>query len=199
MDDQEIRYDLIGVRAEKQQAAKKREIELAERDVSQSLLSDLERQRLVAQQQLLEYQQGQVELRSPIDGVVLSGSLERAHGMSVDLGKVLYEVGPLSPLKIQMAIPGEEIAQVKTKDQVRVWIRGLEHDSFVAKIENIRPRSELHDGRNVFVAELTIDNESGLLRPGMEGNVRIDCEPQRLGWSLFHKPWDYLVSRLTWW
>lgn len=199
MDDQEIRYGLIGVRAERQRAAKKREMELAAGNVSDSLLSDLDRQRLAAKQNLLEYQQQQVELRSPIDGYILSGSLERTHGMSVDLGKVLYEVGPLSPLKIQIAIPAEEVGQAREGNHVRVWIRGFENQSFQARIERIRPQSELRDGRNVFLAEITLNNASGLLRPGMEGSVRIDCANRPLGWNLFHKPWDYLVSRLTWW
>lgn len=63
MDDQQIRYELASVIAEKQQAIKQREINLAERDVSSSLLSDLETQRLKAKQELLEHQQRQVEMR----------------------------------------------------------------------------------------------------------------------------------------
>ena len=36
-------------------------------------------------------------------------------------------------------------------------------------------------------------------RPGMSGSARIDGPKRPLGWNLFHKPWEFLVSRLTWW
>lgn len=199
MDDQEIRYELAGIRAEKRQAMKQREIQLAERNVGSSLLSDLESKRLAARQSLLEHQKQQVEMRSPIDGIILSGSLERSQGVSVELGKVLYEVGPLDQLKIQISIPAEEISHVEVGQNARVWIKGLENQSFIGEIGRIQPRSELRDSRNVFVADIRVENSEGLLRPGMEGSVRIDCDSKPLIWNLFHKPWEYIVSRITWW
>lgn len=199
MDDQQLRYEMASVTAELAQARKKREIELADRNVASTILSELEYQRLMARKKLLEHQQEQVEIRSPVNGVVLSGSMERSQGISVDLGKVLYEVGPLDELKVEVLIPAEEISQVEVGSNTRVWIKGLETESFIGTLKRIHPRSELRDSKNVFVADIEIDNAGGVLRPGMQGSVRIDCNPKALGWNLFHKPWEYLVSRLTWW
>ena len=125
--------------------------------------------------------------------------MEKAEGASVDKGQMLFEVGPIDQLNVEIAIPAEEIAQVRVGQQTRVWIDGFESDSFLGKIEKIAPRSELKNARNVFIAQLTIENPDQRFRPGMQGKIRIDCRRHTLLWNLFHKPWNYFMSRITWW
>ena len=199
MDGRSIRWELASVFAEQQQAAKQREIELADRNVTASLLSQLESNRLVARTRLLEHQQQQVEIRSPIKGVVLSGSLERTQGAAVDTGEVIYEIAPLDQMRIEVPVPAEKITYVSVGQEVRIWINGMSGKSFTGQIERLNPRSELREGKNVFVATVTLNNENDLLRPGMTGTIRIDGDKYPLAWNLFHGPWEYLVSRLTWW
>ncbi|NND99503.1 MAG: HlyD family efflux transporter periplasmic adaptor subunit [Pirellulaceae bacterium] len=199
MDGKSIRWELASVLAEQQQAAKKREIELANRNVTASLLSQLESDRLIARTRLLQHQQQQVEIRSPIDGVILSGTLERAEAAAVDTGEVVYEIAPLDQMRIEVTIPAQEITHVTVGQDARIWIDGMSGQSFVGRIERVNPRSELREGRNVFVATVTLPNDNDLLRPGMTGSVRIDGARHPLVWNILHRPWDYLASRLTWW
>jgi multidrug resistance efflux pump len=199
MDGQSIRWELASVVAEKQHASKKREIALAERKVTDSMLSQLDADRLAAQTALLRHQESQVEIRSPISGVVLSGSLERSDAAAVDTGEVIYEIAPLEKMKIEATIASDEITHVAQGQQVRVWIDGMSGKSFTGVIDRVNPRSELREGHNVFVATITIDNQNDLLRPGMKGSIRIDCAKHPLAWNLFHGPWDYLKLRMTWW
>ncbi|QDT11195.1 efflux RND transporter periplasmic adaptor subunit [Planctomycetes bacterium K23_9] len=199
MDGQSIRWELASVIAEQEHAAKKREIALADRNVTDSLLSQLDAERLAAQTKLLQHQASQVEIRSPIAGVVLSGSLERSDAAAVDTGEVIYEIAPLEKMKVEATIAADEITHVSAGQMVRIWIDGMSGQSFVGLIDRIHPRSELREGQNVFVATIMIDNQNDLLRPGMTGSVRIDCGKYPLAWNLFHGPWDYVASRMTWW
>ncbi len=199
MDGQAIRLELAAVNAELNQSLKQREIELSARNIPASLLADLEAQRLAARKDQLQFQLGQIEIRSPLDGYVLSGSLERAEGASVETGKLIYEVGALESLKVEIAIPAEEVAYVERGQTARIWIAGLESRSFRGIISRVQPRSELRQGRNVFVAEVIVTNPDTRLRPGMQGHARIDCRARPLAWNLLHKPCNYLMSRLTWW
>ena len=199
MDGQSIRWELASVTAEQQQAAKKREIELADRNVTASLLSQLESTRLTARTRLLQHQQEQVEIRSPIDGVILSGNLERTQAAAVDTGEVIYEIAPLNEMRIEVTVPAAEITYVNVGQNVRIWVDGMAGKSFEGEIERINPRSELREGKNVFVATVTLANDLDMLRPGMTGSVRIDGDRYPIAWNLFHRPWEYVTSRLTWW
>lgn len=199
IDGRTIRWELSGISAEKRSAQRQREIELANENIPQLLLAELEKGRLTSEEAVLEFKKDNLQIKSPIDGVVLSGSLERSEASSVETGQVLFEIGPLDAIKVQLEIPADEIAQVKPGHQVKIWIEGNEEQPLQAMIEVIHPRSLIRDARNVFIAELKFDNESGRLRPGMKGFVRIDCDKKTLGWSLFHKPVNFIRSRFTWW
>ena len=199
IDGRTLRWELSGVTAEQQQSLRQREMELSEGNISKTLLAELENQRLDAERRVLEFRQDHLLVKSPIDGVVLSGSLERAAAASITTGQVLFEIGPTSPIKIEIAIPADDIAQVQVGHPASIWIEGLEDQAITRPITRLHPRSEIRDARNVFVAEIEVDNVDHRLRPGMKGYVRVDCDKKSLGWSLFHKPMNYLRSRLTWW
>jgi multidrug efflux pump subunit AcrA (membrane-fusion protein) len=199
IDGRSIRWELSGVVAERHQSLRQREIELAEGNIPETFLAELENERLTSQERILKFKRDHLEIRSPTDGVVLSGSLERSVAASVTTGETLFEIAPLHPMKVEVAIPDDEIAQVKLGSPVSIWIEGQEESPIKGKITRIHPRSETRDADNVFIAEVEHGNEEENLRPGMKGSVRIDCDKQPLAWCVFHKPVNYLRSRLTWW
>lgn len=200
MDGRQVRYELAGLVAKQKQATNQRAIELAERNISKMLLAELESNRVAAEQDLLEFKRNNLTIKSPIDGVVLGGTLERAESAGVSTGEVLYEIGSDLGQLVEIEIPADEISQVKTGMQVSIWIRGQESEPIEGKIHSIRPQSEMRNSANIFVAEIEIaDKTANLkLRPGMKGSARISCEKHPLAWNLFHKPIDFLRSRLVW-
>jgi hypothetical protein len=199
IDGRTIRWELSGISAERKQSLRQREMELAEENIPKLLLAELENERLTAQEAILKFKKDNLRIVSPIDGVVLSGSLERSEAASIKTGQVLFEVGPIDSVKIQIEIPSIEVAQVQPGHNVTIWIEGQEDQPLSAKIEKLHPRSITRDGKNVFIAELKFENDDERLRPGMKGAVRVDCGKRSLGWSLFHKPINYVRSRYTFW
>lgn len=199
MDGRTIRWELSGVTAEREQSLRTREMELAERNVPKTILAELEFDRLVSEQKILKHKKEHLQIKSPIDGIVLSGSLERAEAASIETGQVLFEIGPIKPMRIEIAIPANEIAQVQEGFNAKIWIDGQEELPVEGQIRKIHPRSETRDAKNVFIAEIEFPNDDERLRPGMKGSVRIDGGERSLGWSLFHKPINWCRSRLTWW
>ena len=199
MDGRTIRWELAGITAERDQSVRTREIELSDRNVPKTILAELEYERLISEESVLKYKRDHLQIKSPVDGVVLSGSLERAEAASVETGQVLFEIGPLSPVQIEVAVPDDEIEHVKVGAMVKVWIDGQEDDPLEGEITKIHPRSETRNGDNVFIAEIQFENQEERLRPGMKGSARIDCQQRPLGWCLFHKPINWMKSRLTWW
>ncbi len=199
MDGRTIRWELSGVMSEREQSDLTQKMELKERNVAKSFLADLEYDRLVSEEAILQYKRDHLLIKSPISGVVLAGDIERAEAASVKTGEKLFEIGPIKPMRLEVAIPSEEIAQVRSGFPIKAWIDGQEEEPFEGTIVRIQPRSETRDARNVFIAEVEFLNDDERLRPGMSGTVRIDCEQRSLGWSLFHKPMNYLRSQFAWW
>ena len=128
MDGREVRLELSAKVAERQQARLQREIELTEGNVPKTFLSELENERLSSEANVLQFRQEHLSIRSAIDGIVLSGSLERSEAASVGKGEVLFEIGPTDEMKVEIAIPADEISQVRPGNRVKIWIEGREED-----------------------------------------------------------------------
>ena len=123
---------------------------------------------------MLRYQQEHLQVRSPIEGIVLSGSLERSEAASVETGQVLFEIGPVKPMRIEIEIPANEVAQTKPGFPVSIWINGQEDDVIKGEIVKIRPSSTTRNAKNVFIVEVKFPNDDERLRPGMEGAHMVD-------------------------
>ena len=197
MDGRTIRWELFGVSAERQQSRTSRQMELSERNISKAILAELEHDRLQSKETVLHYKQDHLQVRSPIDGIVLSGSLERAEAASVEIGQTLFEIGPIKPMRIEIEIPANEVSQTKPGMPVKIWIDGQEDQVIEGDIQKIHPRSTTRDAQTVFIAEVEFPNEDERLRPGMKGTVRIDCERRSFGWSLFHKPMNWVRANFS--
>ena len=192
LDGRKTRWQLSSLRAKKKQSEQQRQLELAAGNISDTFLAELESEKLRADEEILEYQLENLEITSPIAGVVLQGSLDRAEAAAVEVGQVLFEIGPLSPIQLEASIPSDQINLVAQGDQVEAWIEGLGEKTFEATIRRIRPRAEIRNGRNVFVADIEIPNEDLQIRPGMKGRVRILGPKRTVGWIIFRQPWEYL-------
>lgn len=195
MDGRDVRWELAGLAAEQERAKKDEDAGLLMGDVAAAQRAALELQQLNARQQILTRRRNELELKSPISGIVLDGHLDRVENAPVNIGQALYEVAPLAPVTVEVAIPDDEHAHVDSGFEVTVRFDGVEED-FTGTIQRIHARSEVLDGNNVFIAEVVIENNDERLRPGMSGYARIKGNTKSLGWSLFHKPWEHLQKLL---
>jgi biotin carboxyl carrier protein len=193
MDGREIRWELAGLVAERNRAGKQRDSALATHRVADAQAAKLDMDRLGLKIQLLEHRTENLEVKSPIDGVVISGDLDKAEGAPLSIGQTLFEIAPLERMVVDVEVPEEEISHVAERSGASVRLDAYPGRTWNATIAKIHPRSEIRDARNVFVAELNIENPDGLLRPGMNGRAKITGPRRALAWNLFHKPIDWLA------
>lgn len=194
MDGREIRWEMAGLTADQGRAGKSRDMNLAGSKVAAAQIDKLEMERIEHERRLLDHRLQHLDIKSPIDGVVISGDLQRSEGIPLTVGQTLYEIAPLDRMVAELAIEDDEISHVSIGQQVSLWIDALPGCRFTGTVTSIHPRSEIRDDRNVFVGEVLLENADGALRPGMKGHAKITSEPHALGWTLFHKPWEYLQT-----
>ncbi len=194
MDGRELRIELATVAAECERAKKSRDANLAAGKVAASQLEKLELDRLEQKRQLLEHRAGNLEIKSPVAGVVVAGDLERTEGSPLTLGQALFEIAPLDAMVVEVAIQDEEISHVEVGQVVKVTFDAYPGTVWSGTLAKIHPRSEARDSENVFVGELALDNADVTLKPGMKGNAKIVAANHSLMWLLFHKLWNALSS-----
>lgn len=198
MDDREIKWELTGVLAERERALKLRDRGLAQHDIPGAQMAQLDAERLDLKLRLLRHRESNLEIKSPVEGVVLSGELEAVEGAPVELGQALFEVALLDTLKLEVEIPEEDVALVRTGMEVSVRLDAFPSEPRLGTISNIHPRAVVRRGGNVFVAEATLENSGLSLRPGMNGRAKIRGESRSLAWILFHRSWSAVTRTLGW-
>ena len=80
IDPRELEYELSGINAELEKVLQEKKAKLVERDVAGSQMAGLDSQRLRSKADLLMLRRQNLEIRSPITGVIVSGDLESSWG-----------------------------------------------------------------------------------------------------------------------
>lgn len=198
MDGRQLRIRLSGLRAEHNGAKKRRDSSLAKSDFAEAQIALSEMNRLEAEIELLEQQVVNLEIRSPIDGIIVSGDLEQVEGAPLKMGQTLYEVGPLNEMLAEVAIPEAEIQYVAAGMPVTLKLDSFPFKTWNGEIQRIHPSTELVDNQSVFVAQVKMDNDDLSLRPGLKGSAKIRSNSFPLGWNLFHRAWETVRYWTIW-
>ena len=194
LDGHEIQWELDGVRVDHDKARKAHDTALAKHKVADAQLARLEMDRLELQRRLLESRLEQLEIKTPVAGIVLSGDLERTEGAPVTVGQTLFEIAPLDRMVVELAIPENEVAHVRENDPVRLTLDAYPSRRWTGSVHRIHPRAEVIDSKSVFVAEVPLENAHGLLRPGMKGKARTVGRRHLLIWNWLHRPYEAVLK-----
>lgn len=189
MDGRELRSQLAEAVANRERAAKESDQALAEGRVAEARMAALEAEGLGHQIELLEYRRGHLEVRSPIDGLILRGNLERSEGAPMRVGDPLFEVGPLERLVAEIAVDANDVSLVRTGARASLKFESHANGTLVSAILRVAPKSEWIDDRNVFLCEAEIGNGDGALRAGLEGKAKIEGPRRPLVWIWGRDAW----------
>lgn len=192
----ELEYELAGLRALHGQADQERRGSMATHDFGKSQIAALEADRLKTQTELLNHRKDNLEIRSPIDGVIVSGDWKQSEGAPLTRGETLFEIAPVGSMKVEIAIPEEDFAHVQPGMLARVHTHAMPDRVMHGAITRVHPAATIRDSENVFLAEVTVDDQDGLLRPGMKGRATIYGNKRPIGWIVFHRPWNLLLRWL---
>jgi multidrug efflux pump subunit AcrA (membrane-fusion protein) len=196
MDGRVVRWELAGLAADEQRAGKSRDVNMAGGKIAASQIDRFEMERISLKRQLLRNRAEQLEIKSPLDGIVLSGDLQRSEGVAVTIGQPLYEVAPLDRMLAEVAISDGEISHIQPGQTVTIHLDAYPGQTWTGDLDKVHPRSEVRENENVFIGEVLLENGGAALRPGMKGWVKITTTRHTLAWIMFHKPCDAVLAWL---
>ena len=195
LDGRPLRLEREEIEAEIQQVVKAHNVALASQRIAESQQQAFKEQQLRRRYDLLSDRLGQLEVISPIDGVVVSGDLQKFVGSPLERGKTLMEVAPMDKMIIEVEIPEYEIGYVEKGAKTRVKIDAIGGSSIRLPLEEIYPAAEVRDDRNVFIGRISLDNPQLNLRPGMLGKATTYGPRRPWIWSWVRGA----VERVMWW
>ncbi|MBN1341146.1 MAG: HlyD family efflux transporter periplasmic adaptor subunit [Phycisphaerae bacterium] len=198
LEDYQIRDELGLARAEWHEAMKESDALWAKGKLADSQLAKIRAEKAQARIDLLQFQLDHVRLTAPIDGVVLTGDLERARGVPVKQGQVLFEIAPLDRMILEVAVPDADAARIQPGQTGELSLEARPERTIEFRVERVRPQAEIRDEKNTFIVEADIENSDKWLRPGMEGNAKIGVGRKPIGWLLTYKLVDWLRMKLWW-
>ncbi len=198
LDGREVRWELAGLMADQGRLAKERDGHRAKHDFPAAALSELELKRNDLKIKLLEHRSDNLEIRSPVDGLILAGDLRKAEGMPLKLGQTLFEIAPPGGMIVEAAVPEESLPYLTPGQRVTVRLESLPGHTLTGTLTKIDPQSERRYDDFAFVSDVELTETNDELRPGMHGHCTIDAGHCQLGWRLFHRLWESVWLRLGW-
>ncbi len=195
LDGRPLRLERESIEAEIQQASKEHNVALASGRIADAQQANLKRRQLSRQHELLTQRLKRLDVVSPIDGVVVSGDLERHIGSPLKLGQTLMEVAPMDYMLIEVEIPEHEIGYVQSDAETRIKIDAIGGRSLQMRLDELFPAAEVREDRNVFIGRIKVDNSELNLRPGMRGEATTYGPLRPWAWSWVRGA----VERTLWW
>lgn len=173
LDGRPFLLELESLRADLGHAAKKQSIAMAAGQMADAQLAELEEKQLQYKIQLIEERLAQLEIHSPMNGVIISGDLRSAVGNPFKLGDPLLEIAGLDRIRLELEVPETEIHFVAAGSDVRARLDSATLRALDGQVERIYPEAEIREDRNCFVAHWDLSNSDHWIRPGMKGTAVI--------------------------
>ena len=114
-----------------------------------------------------------VELRSPFDGVIVSGDLSQSLGAPVEMGHLLFEIASLDDFRLMLEIEEDDVFAIETGQKGLLRISALPKQTYETTLVSAVPVAITSDRKTVFRMEATLEESDLELRPGMRGYARI--------------------------
>ena len=196
LDDAELRLQLAAAKAEKVGFLKQESAYMRENETAQAQIARANADKSQAQIDLLNYQIGQANLISPINGIVVKGDLKRQIGAPVKTGDILFEVCPLESLRAQLMVPEDLIFDIEVGQEGRLATASYPGQPIKFVVERINPMAEVVKERNVFKVRVRLLETYPWLRPGMEGVAKVSVGKRPYIWIWTRKITNWIRMKL---
>jgi GAF domain-containing protein/multidrug resistance efflux pump len=139
------------------------------------------------------------QLRSPIDGVVMTPDLQNAVGEHLDAGGAFAQVLNLTNARISIAVDQQDAHLVKAGQTAAVKLESFPAQTLHGQVFSISPEARPSGDSRVFYAHVLLPNGNAELRTGMDGRAKISAGFRPAGYVLLRGPALWLWQKLWDW
>lgn len=168
-----------------------------------------ERESLARQTSVLSSEAANLELKSPISGVVLTPRVTDRIGAYVTEGTELLEIADLNQLRARIYVSEHDMYKLQVGSRACLLVEGIPKKWHAYAVAISALSTEIDPGLidqtqykglrppNFYLADLMVANPEGILKPGMAGTARIYGQRQSLGGLVWQEVRNFL-GRKVW-
>ena len=133
----------------------------------------------LAQLQLMD-----VNIRAPMDGTIIQKSVEegvviQSASQSVSGGTTLFVMADLADMQVRTLVDETDMGLLEAGLEAVVSVEAFPDRTFPGVIEKIEPQAVVEQNVTMFPVIVSLDNRSGMLKPGMNAEVVIQIDEAR--------------------
>lgn len=118
------------------------------------------------------------DVRAPMTGTIIEKLVEKGQvisspTMDVGGGTVLLQMADLSKVQVKTLVDETDIGKIEPGLPVTVTVTAYPNQPFAGQVLKVEPQAMAEQTVTTFSVLMTLDNEAGLLRPGMNADVEI--------------------------
>jgi HlyD family secretion protein len=118
------------------------------------------------------------DVRAPVTGTIIEKDVERGTVIAsatsnVSGGTTLLKMANLSLVQVRTLVDETDIGKVQPGQEAAVTVDAYPNRTFEGTVLKIEPQAQTEQNVTVFPVQVRIQNQDGLLRPGMNTEVEI--------------------------
>jgi HlyD family secretion protein len=118
------------------------------------------------------------DVRAPITGTIIEKDIERGQVIAsatsnVSGGTTLMKMADLGLVQVRTLVDETDIGKIQPEQRATVTVDAYPNRPFPGKVLKIEPQAQTEQNVTMFPVLVRIDNEEGLLRPGMNAEVEV--------------------------
>jgi HlyD family secretion protein len=127
---------------------------------------------------LAELRLADVTIRAPLAGTILERNVEegtviQSASQNVSGGSILFVMATLEAMQVRTLVDETDMGQLRAGMPTSVTVEAYPERTFEGTVEKIEPQAFVEQNVTMFPVIVTLDNRSGLLKPGMNAEVEI--------------------------
>ena len=144
------------------------------------------------------------QLRSPIDGVVVTPNLENVAGKHLLAGDTFAQVLDLKTAVVRIAVAEADASLLTPGQHAAIKLDSFPQKTWHDSVAVVSPEAQVDEGKGdrTFTAEVPVANTDAILRDGMSGKAKIFIGWRPAGYVLLRRPalwlWQTLWNWIGW-
>jgi RND family efflux transporter MFP subunit len=154
------------------------------------------RDEMRARAALAEEKLERTRLRAPEAGVILTPRLDERIGQLLPAGAEFAVLAETSAVLVEVAVPERDASRLAAGQKVDVKVNSYPYRTFSGTVAHLGAAVREEGEERFVIAETSVENPGGLLKPGMLGTAKVSTGRRPLLAALFRRPVRWVALKL---